>query len=186
MVRALIVALSLAVPLAGLTAPAATAAEEDRLVLSDGRVLVGEYLGQDASLVRFATGSAVQEVPQRMVQEVRLHVVGQDAPATRRPVATSNPSMDEVDQRLAAGNRGSARCAPPREECHPVCHEPVRCSPPPCTPAPYWRYPAYSGLSFTYGVGSGWGYHRPHGGWGLNYAVTVPLVGWGAPSPWCR
>lgn len=141
----------------------AGAAETDRLILKDGRVLVGEVLGDDDSnVVRFAMGSSIQEMPRRLVKQVRR---GGDAeqPAAVPAVATTPTT---------------------------VVYQPVYVRPAPVYAAPPcgWDRPyVTSGWSLSYGVGSSsWGHGR-RSGWGLGWTYGVgSRPGWCSPSPWCH
>ncbi len=158
--------------LAVTAAASAAAAETDRLILKDGRVLVGEVLGDDdSSVVRFAMGSSIQEMPRRLVKQVRRGgdvdqpaVVRTAAPATTTVVYQQAPPTTVIYQAA------------------PVCVQ----------PAPVYAAPACgpyisSGWSLSYGVGSSsWGHGR-RSGWGVGWSYGVSSrPGWCSPSPWCR
>ncbi len=74
-------ALPLVLPLL-LSAVAAASAAEDRLVLTDGRTIVGTYLGGDDQEVRFLYTNAEMVIPRRRVRRLDFA-----ADSASRPVA---------------------------------------------------------------------------------------------------
>lgn len=151
----------------------AAAAETDRLILKDGRELIGEVLGDDDSnVVRFAMGSSIQEMPRRLVKQVRRG--GADQPVAVRP-AKQAPAPATVVYQTAP----TTVIYQPA----PVCAQPVYAA-----PACGWDRPYISsGWSLNYAVGSSsWGHGR-RSGWGLGWTYGVgSRPGWCSPSPWCR
>ncbi len=154
----------------------ASAAETDRLILKDGRVLVGEVLGDDDSnVVRFAMGSSIQEMPRRLVKQVRRGsdadqptIVRTAAPAPTTVIYQQAPPTTVVYQQV------------------PVCVQPAPVYVAPVYASPACRPYVSSGWSLSYSVGSSWSHGR-HSGWGLGWTYGVgSRPGWCAPSPWCR
>lgn len=158
--------------LAAIVGTAAFGAETDRLILKDGRELIGEVLGDDDSnVVRLAMGSSIQEMPRRLVKQVRRG--GAERPVAKRPAKKAAAPTTVIYQ--TAPTTVAYRPAP-------VCAQPVYAA-----PACGWERPYISsGWSLSYAVGSTW-HHGRNSGWGLGWTYGVgSRPGWCSPSPWCR
>ena len=69
------------------------AAENDRLVLTDGRQFAGQFVSLDNQVVRFAYGSSLQEMPRSQVKA--LYQAGQQVLPEPAPPAPAAPVVVE-------------------------------------------------------------------------------------------
>ena len=72
---------------------ALVAAENDRLVLTDGRQFAGQFVSLDNQVVRFAYGSSLQEMPRSQVKA--LYQAGQQVLPEPAPPAPAAPVVVE-------------------------------------------------------------------------------------------
>lgn len=118
----------------------AAAAENDLVALADGRQIVGEYLGCDTAIVRFAFGSSIQELPRSQVvavfQSGRQVLPVPVQPVTVQPVTVA--AAPTVIERTVVEYREPAYYAP------------------------HWS----SGWTVGYNIGFG---RHPYSGWNLGY-----------------
>ena len=132
------------------------AAENDRLVLTDGRQFAGQFVSLDNQVVRFAFGSSLQEMPRSQVKA--LYQAGQQVLPEPAPPEPAAPVVVEHTT---------------------VVERPVY------VPSYLERFSGWTiGYSIAYGIGYGIGYgrqHHCHSGWHVGWST-----GWYVPIPWCR